>query len=109
MEQQEFHLPTIERALNIERYLLAHRHQILKIEHLLVLAGYVDLASILRYLLINQCVTKIDFTELLLAAERAKGIKNRTAHSAQLQRFKDDFKQLKKERSRDPQAVGFMA
>ncbi len=108
MEQQEFHIPTIERALNIERYLLSHRDQMLKIEHLLTLAGHVDLARILRFLLINQCVTKIDFTQLLLAAERAKGIKNRTAHTAQLQRFKDDFKEIKKERARDPETLGFM-
>ena len=107
MTEETLHLPTIERALEIERYLLAHRDQILKIEHLLTMAAHTELASTLRYLLIAQCVTKVDLAELLLAAERAKGIKNRKASEIQFQRFKDDFKAIRKRRAEDPQATGF--
>ena len=107
MTEETLHLPTIERALEIERYLLAHRDQILKIEHLLTMAAHTELASTLRYLLIAQCVTKVDLTELLLAAERAKGVRNRKASELQFQRFKDDFKAIRRRRAEDPQAAGF--
>ena len=106
MTEETLHLPTIERALEIERYLLSRRDQILKIEHLLTMAGHTELASTLRYLLITQCITKADFAELLLAAERAKGIKNRRASELQFQRFKDDFKAIRRRRVEGPEGTG---
>ena len=67
MSSDQLHMPTIDRALQVERYILSHRREILKIEHLLQLADHGDLAFVLRHLLIEQCVTDADVADLLEA------------------------------------------
>lgn len=96
MSNDQFHMPTIDRALQVERYILSHRAEILKIEHLLQLSSHPDLASVLRHLLIQQCVTDADIADLLEAASLARGQHRKKIGEHMERRFLDDFKQIKK-------------
>ena len=99
MTSDKSYTPTIDRALQVERYLLAHRAQILKIEHLLHSAGQVDLSAILRHLLVVQCVTTSDAADLIEAAIQARGPSRKKVGPQTQQRFLDDFKRIKRQRA----------
>ena len=98
MSSDQIHMPTIDRALQVERYILSHRREILKIEHLLQLAGHADLAFVLRHLLIEQCVTDADVADLLEAASLARGQSRKKIGDQMERTFLNDFKQIKKQR-----------
>tara|TARA_R100000329_G_scaffold144488_1_gene129280 strand:+ start:142 stop:465 length:324 start_codon:yes stop_codon:yes gene_type:complete len=98
MSSDQIHMPTIDRALQVERYILSHRREILKIEHLLQLADHADLAFVLRHLLIEQCVTDADVADLLEAASLARGQSRKKIGDQMERRFLDDFKQIKRQR-----------
>ena len=98
VSNDQFHMPTIDRALQVERYILSHRAEILKIEHLLQLADHQDLASVLRHLLIQQCVNDADVADLLEVASLARGQSRKKIGEHMERRFLDDFKQIEKQR-----------
>ena len=97
MSSDQIHMPTIDRALQVESTFFLIE-EILKIEHLLQLADHGDLAFVLRHLLIEQCVTDADVADLLEAASLARGQSRKKIGDQMERRFLDDFKQIKKQR-----------
>jgi|TARA_B100000085_G_scaffold217572_1_gene202122 hypothetical protein len=62
----------IDRALRVERFILTYRRELIKIEQLLVIASWHDLALIIRHLLIAQCNSAGDRADLILLVEQVK-------------------------------------
>jgi len=82
----------IDRALRVERFVLTHRKELLKIEQLLVIASWHDLALIIRHLLIAQCNSAADRADLILLVEQVKVRKSSRAIASD--RYLADIKHL---------------
>jgi|TARA_Y100000015_G_scaffold34442_1_gene34736 hypothetical protein len=84
----------VNRALRIERFVLTYRRELIKIEQLLVIASWHELALIIRHLLISQCNSAGDRADLILLVEQVKVRKSSRAiasdrYLADIKHFED--------------------
>ena len=82
----------IDRALRVERFILTYRRELIKIEQLLVIAKWDELALIIRHLLVAQCNSAGDRADLILLVEQVKVRKSSRALASD--RYLADIKHL---------------